>query len=256
MLMSNVQNYCRALLFLGGAILFSLSAVAPAAPDTVSTAPMKSLRSITPLPPNAFDEGTCEGSEELFDHEVGLLKSNKLVSFDLNKIWQIETNSFNWSGEKDCSLVCDIGFTPNAVVGDGELKDDTPFMRALTNPRLPAGSEPPYAADAIEFVFEDTTSATRSVRVFLDFGPAGTRPRLIMTDTFSTMKKGCLTEAMLRVTAPSANNPATRFEFVIPYEEMCDPRFFNIPLRVSCIVHDIDGPINTYLRMKQTRDKK
>jgi len=189
MLMSNVQNYCRALLFLGGAILFSLPAVAPAAPDTVSTAPMKSLRSITPLPPNAFDEGTCEGSEELFDHEVGLLKSNKLVSFDLNKIWQIETNSFNWSGEKDCSLVCDIGFTPNAVVGVGELRDDTPFMRALANPRLPAGSEPPYAADAIEFVFEDTTSATRCVRVFLDFGPAGTRPRLIMTDTFSTMKK-------------------------------------------------------------------
>ena len=205
---------------------------------------------------NPADLAVCEGGEGMFTQEMALLKQESLLSFDLNKINQIPINSHNWGGPSDASLMCDVGFTPNAMVVAGNLRDNMPFLQPTLHPMSPKGMLPPYCADGVEFVLEDATSASRKIRYVLDFSSACLRPRLMLYESVFPETMGCITDAYLRVTPASNTDGSTHFEFTIPYECLADPRFFNIPLKVTVRFHDLDGDLTSYLMMEQTLEKK
>ncbi len=242
----------RRLVFLAAGSFFLCPAAGFGAGDAVTSAPVVAI----PVEVPAEDMARSEGSTDLFVQEVGLLRPEHLVSFDLNKMWQVTENSFNWHGVADCSLVCDVGFTPNAVVCVGELSDDVPFVQTRLNALMPAGAALPYGADGIEFEFESVTSSTRRARIVLDFGSACSNPRMMLAESFSPINKGCIKDAMVTVLPASGDRVTTHFEFAISYEDICDPRFFNVPFRVTCRLHDIDGAPETYKQMSQTQEKR
>lgn len=202
------------------------------------------------------DLAVCEGGEGMFTQEMALLKQESLLSFDLNRINQIPINGHNWGGPADASLMCDVGFTPNAMVVAGNLRDDMPFIQPTLHPMSPKGMLPSYCADGVEFVLEDATSSSRKIRFVLDFGSACVRPRLMLYESVFPETMGCITDAYLRVTPTSNPGGSTHFEFTIPYECVADPRFFNIPINVTVRFHDLDGDLISYLVMEQMKVKK
>lgn len=196
-----------------------------------------------------------QGDEHLLIQETRALQRESLLSFDLNNINLVTHGNWHWGGRADAALVCDVGFTANAVVIVGELQDDIPFVQFSDQPIVEINAQTHYRADCVEFILEDLTSATQRIRFALDYGSACTRPRIMLYESVSPEPPGCIKDAFCRV-IPAVPPATTKFEIAIPYDSLGDPRFFNRPFKVTCRMHDIDGNPNTYKRLEQTKTKR
>lgn len=186
----------------------------------------------------------------------------------LDKMAQVVQNSYNWGGLRDASLACEIGFTAQAIVVRGKIIDDQPFVQPIAYPAKPDWWQTTYAADGLELTFEDPASAKNRLRLILNFSSAGLAPKIQILEAPLVKTAGILTSADLAIKSlTEADVPANlpdpaipisgfRFETAIPTTGLAEPRFFSGPLRMSVRLHDLDGPIETYLKMEEVIEKR
>jgi hypothetical protein len=186
----------------------------------------------------------------------------------LDRMDQVKQHSYNWRGIRDASMACEIGFTPQAIVVRGKVLDDQQFVQPIAYPAKPDWWGTTYAADGIELIFEDPTSATNRLRLILNFSSAGLSPKVQVLEAPLISTAGVLTSADLRIRSLSADDvPANltdtktpvsgfRFETAIPTTGLAEPRFFTGALRMTVRLHDLDGEIDTYLRMEEIIEKR
>lgn len=186
----------------------------------------------------------------------------------LDKMDQVRQNSYNWRGVRDASLACELGFTPQAIVVRGRILDDQQFVQPVAYPAKPDWWGTTYAADGLELLFEDPTSATNRLRLILNFSSAGLSPKVQVLEAPLISTGGVLTSADIRVRSlteddlPSSlsdnTTPITgfRFETAIPATGLAEPRFFTGSLRMHVRLHDLDGDVETYLKMEEVVEKR
>jgi hypothetical protein len=185
-----------------------------------------------------------------------------IFSVTLDSMAQVEQNSFNWQGPEDASLRCELGFAQDALVVRGEVLDDFPFHQTLAKPAMPDWWKVTYGADGVELCLDDPTSATRRLRLALNFGSRATKPRVDMLASPTGMKPGPVPTADLQLSdAPprpgaSGISAPVRFEAAVPFEAVADDKFFAGPLRITVKLHDLDGDWGTYLMMQDVIEKK
>lgn len=184
----------------------------------------------------------------------------------INRFDQVVQNSYNWSNPLDCSLSCELGFTPEAVVIKGRIYDDQPLVQPLENPSMPEWWRIIYGADGLELSFDDPTSATNKLHLVLNFSSAGVRPTVQLLASPSGSARETITGADFRIlelpadgittTTDGAVAPGFDFEAAIPTAGLVEPRFFSGALRVSVRLHDLDGDYRTYLMMQDVIEKQ
>ena len=187
---------------------------------------------------------------------------------NLDRMEQVTQHSFNWRGVRDAYLACELGFTPQAIVIRGKVLDDQPFVQPIAYPSKPEMWQVTYAGDGIELTLEDLTSATNRLRIILNFSSAGLSPKVQVLEAPLITTAGVLTSAELRVRSlqdedipanlPDTNTPIAgfRFESAIPTTGLAEPKFFSGPLRMTMRLHDLDGEIETYLKMEEVVEKR
>lgn len=211
-------------------------------------------------PESEFDNGIS------YDTQSALLTS--VYPLALDRMSQVTQNSYNWTGIRDASLGCEIGFTPQAIVIRGHLLDDQPFVQPIAYPGKPDWWHVTYAADGVEMILEDITSATNRLHLALNFSSAGLEPKIQVLSAPLVANPGVLTSADFRVRAlrpedippslPDKSKPLAgfRFEAAVPSSGLAEPRFFSNPMRITIRLHDLDGGIETYLKMEDAIEKR
>ncbi len=186
----------------------------------------------------------------------------------LDRMEQVTQHSYNWRGMRDASLGCELGFTPQAIVVRGRIVDDQPFVQPIAYPAKPDWWQVTYAADGVELTLEDPTSATNRLRVILNFSSAGLSPKVQVMEAPLIENSGVLTSADFQIRSlrpedvpvnlPDTKTPVAgfRFEAAIPTTGLAEPKFFSGPLRMSVRLHDLDGEVETYLRMEEVVEKR
>jgi len=186
----------------------------------------------------------------------------------LDRMAQVTQNSYNWRGLRDASLACELGFTPQAIVVRGKVIDNQPFVQPIAYPAKPDWWKTTYAADGVELILEDPTSATNRLRLILNFSSAGLNPKVQIMEAPLVKIPGVLTSAELRVRSllsedipaslPDKVTPVAgyRFESAIPTSGLAEPKFFSGPMRMTIRLHDLDGEIETYLKMEDVVEKR
>jgi hypothetical protein len=231
----------------------------------------------TPAPVNGTPQGPETSAPEpasasdaasgvSFEEQAQMLTSVYPVTLD--RMGQVAQNSYNWRGIRDASLACEIGFTPQAIVIRGKILDDQPFVQPIAYPAKPDWWKVTYAADGITLSFEDPTSATNRLRLILNFSSAGLAPKVQVLEAPMITTAGVLTSADLHVRSllpedvpenlPDPERPLAgfRFECAIPTTGLAEPKFFSGPLRMTVRLHDLDGEVETYLRMEDVLEKR
>ncbi len=204
--------------------------------------------------------------------EVSFEEQSKMLTgvypLILDRMDQVKQNSYNWRGLRDASLGCEIGFTPQAIVVRGKVLDDQPFVQPIAYPAKPDWWQTTYAGDGIELTFEDPTSSTNRLRLILNFSSAGLTPKVQVLEAPLVRNAGILTSAELKVKSlteadvpenlPDPAKPVAgfRFETAIPTTGLAEPRFFSGPLRMTVRLHDLDGEIETYLKLEEVIEKR
>lgn len=201
-----------------------------------------------------------------FEEQARMLTS--VYPITLDKMSQVTQNSYNWRGIRDASLACEVGFTPLAIVVRGKVLDDQPFVQPIAYPAKPDWWKVTYAADGIGLNFDDPTSATNRLRLILNFSSAGLAPKVQVLEAPLVSTPGILTSAELRIKSlrpedipdklPNPEKPLAgfRFECAIPTTGLAEPKFFSGPLRMTVQLHDLDGDIETYLKMEEVLEKR
>lgn len=201
-----------------------------------------------------------------FEEQARMLTSVYPVTLD--KMSQVTQNSYNWRGIRDASLACELGFTPLAIVIRGKVLDDQPFVQPIAYPAKPDWWKVTYAADGIGLNFDDPTSATNRLRLILNFSSAGLAPKVQVLEAPLVSTPGILTSAELHIKSlrpedipdnlPNPEKPLAgfRFECAIPTTGLAEPKFFSGPLRMTVQLHDLDGEIETYLKMEEVLEKR
>lgn len=220
----------------------------------------------------ATDETSLEASAEdgtsriSFEEQAAMLTSIYPVTLD--RMSQVTQNSYNWRGIRDASLACEIGFTHQAIVIRGKVLDDQPFVQPVAFPAKPNWWKATYAADGVTLTFDDPTSATNRLRLVLNFSSAGLAPKVQVLEAPLVSTAGILTSAELRVrsllpedipanlTNPEKPLAGFRFECVIPTTGLAEPKFFSDPFRLTVSLHDMDGDVETYLKMEDVLEKR
>lgn len=186
----------------------------------------------------------------------------------LDRMSQVTQNSYNWHGIRDASLACEIGFTPQALVVRGKILDDQPFVQPIAYPAKPDWWKVTYAADGLDLSFDDPTSAGNRLRLILNFSSAGLAPKVQVLQAPMVSTAGILTSAELRIKSltpedvpehlPEPSRPLAgfRFECAVPTTGLAEPKFFSGPLRMTVRLHDLDGPVETYLKMEEVLEKR
>lgn len=226
----------------------------------------------TPAPVSSAVEspaGPAAGNDPTavsFDEQAKMLTGVYPVTLD--HMDQVKQNSYNWHGLRDASMGCEIGFTPQAIVVRGKILDDQPFVQPIAYPAKPEWWKTTYAADGVELTFEDPTSSTNRLRFILNFSSAGLAPKVQVLEAPLIRNEGILTSAELRIKSlaaadvplnlptPSIPVAGFRFEAAIPTTGLAEPKFFSGPLRMTVRLHDIDGEIETYLKMEDVIEKR
>lgn len=177
---------------------------------------------------------------------------------ELGEASQVVQNRYNWTGRQDASIKCEIGFTDEAVVLRGELRDDRPFFQPRLRPAQPDWWKITYGADGVEVFLDDPTSATRQVRFALNLGSEGTQPRVDVLRALDGRPTGFTSngEVLLRGLASQGESSVINVRAVVAKDALADRRFFNGPLRIRIRLHDLDGHPSTYLMMEQVVEKK
>lgn len=201
-----------------------------------------------------------------FEEQAAMLTS--VYPITLDRMSQVSQNSYNWGGIRDASLSCELGFTPEAIVIRGKVLDDQPFVQPVAYPAKPNWWKTTYAADGITLSFEDPTSATNRLRLVLNFSSSGLSPKVQVLEAPLVSTAGILTSAELRIRSlvpddipaklPNTELPLTgfRFECVIPTTGLAEPKFFSNPFRLTVALHDLDGGVDTYLKMEDVLEKR
>lgn len=221
--------------------------------------------------PGTPDENpqAAAGSEQFeisFDEQSKMLTG--VYPLTLDRMDQVKQNSYNWRGLRDASLGCEIGFTPQAIVVRGKILDDQPFVQPIAYPAKPDWWQTTYAADGVELTLEDPTSSTNRLRLILNFSSAGLAPKVQVLEAPLVKTAGILTSADLKVKSlteadvpenlPEPTTPVAgfRFETAIPTTGLAEPKFFSGPLRMNVRLHDLDGEIETYLKLEEVIEKR
>lgn len=218
---------------------------------------------VTPSGGRARDAAAVDadyaGTGERMTFEDAARDLTAVYPIQISDAQQVVQNSFNWNGPADASLRCDIGFTPDAVVIRGEFVDDHPFCQTSPQPAMPDWWMITYGADAIQFVFDDPTSATRRVSFVLNFGSRATRPQVDLLAS-PGRRPGRVAAATLELFdgRPGADEAqkAVHFRAAVPIAALGDPRFFGGALRISVRMHDLDGDWSTYQVLQEVIEKK
>lgn len=172
---------------------------------------------------------------------------------------QVQQNSYNWQGPADASMKCDIGFTPSAVVIKGEFRDDHAFQQPMVRPAKESWWRITYGADGIEFAIDDPTSRAQRTRFVLNWSSQGVSPRVEVLDSPLPRRIGFVPSADMEVFKDATESPTSpnwRFQAVVPFSALADPRLFNRALSITARLHDLDGDMSTYLCMEQKIEKK
>lgn len=225
---------------------------------------------ITPTSATAAEKGepaqTAEQPSLNFEEQSKLLTG--VYPLSLDHMEQVTQHSYNWQGRRDASLACEIGFTPQAIVFKGSVLDDQPFVQPIAYPAKPDWWETTYAADGIELLLEDPTSATNRMRLIMNFSSAGLNPKIQVLEAPLIDTAGVLTSAELKVRSLQAEDiPSNlrdkttpvagyRFQTAIPATGLAEPKFFSGALRMTVRLHDLDGGIETYLKMEEVVEKR
>ncbi len=225
-----------------------------------------------PLAENGIAEEAARPEEATSQAEVSFEEQSKMLTgvypLTLDRMDQVRQNSYNWRGLRDASLGCEVGFTPQAIVIRGKVLDDQPFVQPIAYPEKPDWWQTTYAADGIELTFEDPTSATHRLRLILNFSSAGLAPKVQVLEAPLVRTAGILTSADLKIKAltdedvplnlpdPDVAVAGFRFEAAIPTTGLAEPKFFSGPLRMNVRLHDLDGEIETYLKMEEVIEKR
>lgn len=201
-----------------------------------------------------------------FDEQSKILTG--VFPIALDHMEQVAQNSFNWRGIRDASMACELGFTPQAIVVRGKALDDQPFVQPIAYPDKPDWWETTYAADGLELILEDPTSSTNRLRLILNYSSAGLAPKVQVQEAPLVKTAGVLTSADFRIKAlqpedvptnlPDRTTPVAgfRFEAAIPTSGLAEPKFFSGSLRMTIRLHDLDGGMDTYLRMDEVIEKR
>jgi hypothetical protein len=193
----------------------------------------------------------------------------------LESIQSVVAGRVWWRGRADASLALGFGFTPNALLIDGEFLDNVPFQQRHENPHRPAYWGLTYVADGLEFILEDATSSTRRIRFVLNTGSGATRPQLDLLEADAVSSQGLLLQpdpappgTVPRSPIPQplagadislfdgivpedADEPTTRFQLAIPVEAISDSPLGPRAWRVTIRMHDLDTDM---LRFKILED--
>lgn len=229
---------------------------------------------ICALPCGAADEITPSGGPEPsssalppsdasappIGFEEAIQGLSSVFPLQLSSMNQVRQNSYNWRGTHDASLKCDVGFAPLALVLRGEFRDDLPFFQPMVHPAMPDWWRITYGADGVELLLDDPTSATRRLRLALNFGSAATNPQVeLLASPESPNLRQFLPSATIDladVAGTAAEDGAVQFRVAIPYSSLTDTDFFRGPLRMTVRLHDLDGDYSTYLMMQEIVEKK
>ncbi|MCX7019241.1 MAG: hypothetical protein NTY46_09710 [Candidatus Sumerlaeota bacterium] len=195
-----------------------------------------------------------------FDQTVKKLKT--VYPIHLNDFSQVAQNSYNWQGQQDASMECDIGFTNDAILVRGNFRDDIPFYQTLKHPAMQDWWRITYGADGIEFQFENPTSATQRAVFVLNFGSQAVEPcvELLATPKGPALRR--IESAFLRLqdaaqsSVNGGQNEKYHFDAAVPMAALEDIRLFDGALRITVRLHDLDGDPATYLMMQQTIEKR
>lgn len=227
------------------------------------------------------DELTPSGSVDNSGPDTTVLHDNISVSYEeqsrmltgvypvsIGRMEQVIQHSYNWKGITDASMACEIGFTPTAMVLKGTILDDQPFVQPYAFPNKPDWWKTIYAADGLELVLEDPTSATNRLRLALNFSSAGLSPKVQIIEAPLVKTAGVLTSAELNIKnltpddIPEGITDLTtpisgfKFEAAIPTNGLAEPKFFSNGLRIRVSLHDLDGEIETYKKMGELIEKR
>lgn len=197
--------------------------------------------------------------------ERASLQLTSVFPIQISRFDQLTQQSYNWHGETDASLACQIGFTPEAVVVSGTVLDDQPLVQVHTRPGRPNWWRIRYGADGIEFHIEDVTSSTQVLRFFLNFGSAGVNPRIELAQSPSGLGSGFLESASVELAElepiaapgqePGVPPAGFRFRAVLPSAGLLEPKFFSGALQMVVRLHDLDGAFSTYCCLEERLEK-
>lgn len=188
-----------------------------------------------------------------------------VIPFELSSFSGVVQNSYNWRGAQDASLQMELGFTPDALVLRGSLRDDHPFYQTSVHPSRPAWWRIGYGGDGVELSFDDPTSSAQHLQFALNFSSRAVEPRVDLLSSPLGIEPGFVQAADFRLEDPGAPgseqspqmaDATARFEVAIPLGLLAEPKFFSGPLHITVRLHDMDGDPSTYLMMQQTVEKK
>jgi hypothetical protein len=227
-----------------------------------------------PLTPSGGPQSTARpvaSAEVAISFDDAIRAVGSVFPVRIDRFDQLIQNSYNWTGPSDASLFAEVGFAPQAIVIQGRVIDDQPFVQPYSSPYMPQWWTMQYAADGVEMRIDDPTSSTNGIHLILNFGSAGTRPRIQIINAPLMPKGGDLPESDFTIkemtatdtnsTAPanavnSARQTGFAFQAAIPTTNIVEPRFFSNSLRISVRLHDLDGDFKTYCVMEDVIEKK
>jgi hypothetical protein len=221
-------------------------------------------------PPAGQDQGLTTGPlSQRIPFEEASQELSAVFPIRLLEYSQVVQHSYNWRGREDASLMCDIGFTPRAIVIKGEYRDDTPFYQPMERPAMPDWWKIRYGADGIQFIMDNPTSAAQRLDIALNFGSAATKSRVEVLQSPQNRFRGFLVSADFAVEqgkVPSsseskaagsgAQKPPILFHAAIPIDGLAEAALFSGRLRITARLHDMDGDAATYLMMQEVIEKK
>jgi len=218
---------------------------------------------LTPAFSSLPDEGPVLGTLAPLDLNEIAEEIIDSVLLQLHTYADVRAMPWNWNGARDASIECQVAFTPTALYVEGTLADDYPFCQPMLRPSKPDWWGIGYGADGVEFILEDATTSSRTIRFFLNFSSRAVAPRVELAQSLTGAPPGFVSGAAIELRdgkAPlwlsreeAVQTELVHFRAAIPLSVLASPRFLNVPLRVTCRLHDRDGDISTYKMLESTK---
>jgi hypothetical protein len=225
-------------------------------------------------PVHAQSPATTEPLAHSFAVQSALCKAWYPVQ--LARAESVVTGRIWWRGRLDASVALGFGFTPDALLIDGEFLDDIPFQQPSENPHRPANWGLTYVADGMEFLLEDPTSSTRRIRFVVNTGSGAIQPRidLLESDVAGTPRLllqptsapfGAVPRAPVPrpcsdsdisffdgIVPEDSDEPTTRFQIAIAAECLTDRSLLDSPWQVTIRLHDLDAETMRFKILEET----
>ncbi|GIX44541.1 MAG: hypothetical protein KatS3mg130_0949 [Candidatus Sumerlaea sp.] len=145
---------------------------------------------LTPAFSSLPDDGPVLGTLAPLDLNEIAEEITDSVTFKLDTYAHVRAMPWNWRGAGDASMECQVAFTPTALYVEGTFADDYPFCQPMLRPSKPDWWGIGYGADGIEFILEDATTSTRTVRFLLNFSSRAVAPRVELAQSLTGTPPG------------------------------------------------------------------